>query len=525
MPRTTPLLSCALGLGLAALARAQAAPAHPQPDPLQVPVRLLAKDGSATDAALTSRTQATLRVVVSGTPREVAVEALEQIVFLPPAGAPKPVPGIEVAPRCAWGLDAPLWQVLGQLAAHSGRAIGLEPALSARVRLELRDATWREVLALAAGAAGGGLSEGPDGALTLTPRAVRAPFQLVFARALPAPEPLPAAESRVPPVPATRYLARVQESDGRWSAIGPGRGPGPGDAMTTALCLLAYLGNGHTHRFGTHKATVNRGLQWLKRLEPTSAPRETESPAPLLDRALVVCALAEAYAVSRDFTLKRYAEKALEALLATRTPRSGWGLAPGDAPDAFSTVHGVLALKTARVAGLELPPGALVEAGEYLAGLAGPDGMTGFRAPGQALSLSAGPAEEVWPLPLFGAGALLSRVFAGEARSSAGLRLLRDQLSTWLPQVRRPDPAYWWWGTYAMFQMGGDDWTRWHKALLSALFTLQREEPPELSGSWDPAGVYGQLGGRAASTAAGMLALEVYYRYERAAAPDPPAPR
>lgn len=513
MLRITPWVGFALGLCW---------PVQAQPAPTAW-VRLVARDGSATEAALTSRSPTAWLVQIAGATREVPVEALERVVFLPQSAA-APTPGIEVAPRCAWRLDAPLWQVLGELAQRSGRRLVVEPELSGWIQLELPDATWRDALSAVAGSVGRGLIE-RAGELTLASFAVRAPFTLVGPRPLPPPQPLPVVESACRPVSATGWLQSVQESDGRWSAVGPGHGPGPGDALTTSLCLLAYLGNGHTHRFGTHKATVNRGLQWLKRLEPAAPGWETETVAPLVARAMVACALIETYTVSRDFTVKRYAEKALETLLAARTPRSGWGLAPGDGPDAFSTVHGVLAVKAARTAGLDVPPGVLIEASQTLRRMTDRAGLTGFRAPGQGLSLSAGSPDEVWPLPLFSAGAALARLCAGEERRGVELRLVQDQLLAARPHPRRPDPAYWWWGSYAMFQVGGEGWTRWSEGLQEAVLLTQRDEPLELSGSWEPTGIYGQLGGRAAATAATLLALEVYYRWERAQEVDRPEPR
>ena len=78
---------------------------------------------------------------------------------------------------------------------------------------------------------------------------------------------------------------------------------------------------------------------------------------------------------------------------------------------------------------------------------------------------------------------------------------------------------YWYYGTLAMFQMGGDHWKNWNKALKPALLDNQRKGGPldgsaaDVDGSWDLLNVYDKRAGRVYTTAVGALCLEVYYRY------------
>jgi hypothetical protein len=76
------------------------------------------------------------------------------------------------------------------------------------------------------------------------------------------------------------------------------------------------------------------------------------------------------------------------------------------------------------------------------------------------------------------------------------------------------DEYYWYYGTFAMFQMGGEDWKAWNAAMKKAILEHQRRDGDE-RGSWDPAGAWGKDGGRVYMTAIGALCLEVYYRYSR----------
>jgi hypothetical protein len=79
------------------------------------------------------------------------------------------------------------------------------------------------------------------------------------------------------------------------------------------------------------------------------------------------------------------------------------------------------------------------------------------------------------------------------------------------------DFYYWYYGSLAMFQMGGDHWKKWNAAMRDMLVEHQHRAPddPDFDGSWDPIGYSGAEGGRVFSTAMGALCLETYYRYLR----------
>lgn len=126
--------------------------------------------------------------------------------------------------------------------------------------------------------------------------------------------------------------------------------------------------------------------------------------------------------------------------------------------------------------------------------------------------------------------ATLCRLFAGESRRS---RALRDSVAV----LARHPPAwreargqerstvnlyYWYYGSYALFQHGGREWTAWRRALLEALAPTQRRGGAE-DGSWDPIGEWGAAGGRVYATALGALTVQVHCRYLRVAG-EPAAP-
>ena len=90
--------------------------------------------------------------------------------------------------------------------------------------------------------------------------------------------------------------------------------------------------------------------------------------------------------------------------------------------------------------------------------------------------------------------------------------LMLKSLPEWDEEGLGNDMYYWYYGSYAMYQMGGKHWTRWNKAMKKAVFESQRQDG-DFKGSWDPSGPWGWSGGRVYSTALMALSLEVYFRY------------
>ena len=74
---------------------------------------------------------------------------------------------------------------------------------------------------------------------------------------------------------------------------------------------------------------------------------------------------------------------------------------------------------------------------------------------------------------------------------------------------------YWYYATLALYQHGGEPWTRWNNRIRDRIVNLQRTSGHQ-TGSWDPdESLYGSKGGRIYCTTLAALTLEVYYRYLR----------
>ena len=107
---------------------------------------------------------------------------------------------------------------------------------------------------------------------------------------------------------------------------------------------------------------------------------------------------------------------------------------------------------------------------------------------------------------------MTSRLFLGTKPDE--LRAGAEWLLAKPPEWRIKDFYLWYYGTLAMFQMGGDYWKEWNPKMRDMLIANQRKGGDE-DGSWDPnpKGKYKDFCCRVMSTALGALCLEVYYRY------------
>jgi TPR repeat protein len=349
---------------------------------------------------------------------------------------------------------------------------------------------------------------------------------------------------------ALGWLARHQSPDGRWDTDGwstnctdvrcSGPGANAGDARydvgNTSLALLSFLGNGQTHRFGAFKQNVTKALQWLTRQQAAdgSVGFDAHHGEAIYNHAIATMALCEAYAVSQDETLRPYAEVAVRFCVESQNAGQGWkyGVQSGR-NDTSVTGWMVLALKAGQTAGIDVPDAAFAGARTWFMRATDTEGHVGYETPGGGSSFL-GPNDGKYDLtPCMTAVAVMCRIFIGERRTEAallkGTRILGENLPSWSDarNTRKCNMYYWYYGTYAMFQAGGNGWVTWNRALQSALLPHQRTGAC-VDGSWDPVCEWALAGGRVYATAISALTLEAYYRYERvdgapAAGPAPGA--
>lgn len=331
---------------------------------------------------------------------------------------------------------------------------------------------------------------------------MRLAFAIVAALLLAAPA---AARGESPVLEGLRWLARHQGADGGWRAdleCGCAGGGAADEVELTGLSLLAFLGAGYTHlsrevrldphagreiRFGN---VVRRAIEFLESTQDEDGcfgPREGDF---LKRHAIATLAMSEAYGLTNAVALKEYAQRGvffIETMQVADVATNGWC---------------IMALKSADICGLELPPGAYDGPRRALDAAASADGFVDGDRRATAI-------------------ALVSRIFMDRNRDDALLdrqaRIVASELPAWDPAAA-PDFPLLYHGTLALFQFDapcGPIWKDWNKAMQATLVPHQKLARDGCAdGSWDPGSQ-----GRVYATALATLTLENYYRYSNVFGP------
>jgi hypothetical protein len=287
----------------------------------------------------------------------------------------------------------------------------------------------------------------------------------------------------------------------------------------TGLALLAFLGAGYTDRSGKFADNVKRAQTWLmSQQKPNGGIFEKErgggGASAGYNHSIAGLALAEAYGMTQDPKLRDAAQKAVDySVNIHQAPYSGWRYDPKEKPDLSVTGWFVMQLKSARIAGLTVDGAGFQGAQKYVDSVTDKDGRAGYQRP-EANNSS------------MTAVGMVCRQFMGTPNSDPMLIGGAHQLVEATPQWedkrnhgRERGFYYWYYGTLAMFQQGGEAWNKWNETLKPTLISNQRQGGPldgsvnDFDGSWDPHSWIDKYGGRVFTTAVGALSLEVYYRY------------
>jgi hypothetical protein len=336
---------------------------------------------------------------------------------------------------------------------------------------------------------------------------------------------------------ALEWLRVHQASDGSWDCDGfmaqcrqgacDGAGSAAHDVGVTGLALLAFLGAGATHAEGPYRETVKDGLQWLLGVQDEEGCfGERIGQGFLYDHACATLAMVEAYGMTQAKPLRGPAQKAIRFILSAQNPYSAWRYAaPGDGDNDTSVTGWMgMALKSAKLAGLTIDDQAFENALAWIDQMTDPvSGRTGYTDTGGMPSRTSALVQRFPPRnseSMTAVGVLL-RIFGGRTRQKdpfidRGADLLDACLPRWSSESGHIDFYYWYYGTLAMFQVGGPRWARWNEAIQSAILAHQRVDASECAwGSWDPLDPWSASGGRVYATALNCLCMEVYYRYPR----------
>lgn len=328
------------------------------------------------------------------------------------------------------------------------------------------------------------------------------------------------------------WVARQQREGGNWQ-LHAGGYPDPGsrtfrtDTGATALALLALLGDGNTHRDGKYQEEVAKGLRWLRGVQKVDGDFhdhvEMGRQSSFYAHAQAVIAICEAIVLSGDETFRESAEAGVQYLLDSQHPtQGGWKYMPQDedsSGDLSVTGWCLMALHTARMAGIDVPDDAFSRASHFMDLVADGSGSHYRYQPSD---------HESKFTPALTAVGLLGRQWLGWEKNDIamqqGVNYLLDEKfkPEWAPGKR--NVYEWYYSAQVLHNVGGEKWKTWYSGLQMQIVEAQkrrgsRKPPDDIQGSWDPASPYGanseysREAGRLYLTTLCLLILETPYRH------------
>jgi hypothetical protein len=294
-------------------------------------------------------------------------------------------------------------------------------------------------------------------------------------------------------------LAAMQGEDGSWG--GPRFEKHVG---ITALACLAFLSDGNIPGRGRYARNLERGLEFiLQNCTETGLIAADTGHGPMYGHGFSALFLGEVYGMTQGGPNTAQGTRIYEALVKacrliveTQNDEGGWRYnpVPYDA-DVSVTICQIMALRSARNAGLEIPKATIDRAVEYVRGCQNPDG--GFR-----YQMTQGGS--AWPRSAAGVASLY---YAGIYHDDAVDRGLNYLLENALPQGPQGGSHYFYGHYYsvqAMYLAGGDFWARWWPEIRSQLIEAQEAAV----GTWDD-----QYAGSAYGTSMALIILQMPKRY------------
>lgn len=289
------------------------------------------------------------------------------------------------------------------------------------------------------------------------------------------------------------YLKAHQNSDGSF-----GRGRYGRHVGITALCALAFMSDGHLPGRGEYGDQVAKALQFvLDHSGETGLLAADTSHGPMYGHGFAALFLGEVYGMNADDKRVRDAlVKAVDLIIGTQNDEGGWRYhpVPYDA-DISVTICQIMALRSARNAGIKVPKKTIDKAVDYVRRCQNPDG--GFK-----YMLQAGGS--AWPRTAAGVASLFYAGIYKDDSIERGLQYLRR---TAMPGGRSAGQAHYFYGHYyavqAMYLAGADHWRAWWPAIRDELLAKQAS-----NGGW-----LDHHAGGAYASAMSLIILQMPKRY------------
>ncbi len=314
----------------------------------------------------------------------------------------------------------------------------------------------------------------------------------------------------------------------------------------TGLACLAYLGAGYDHLDGPYRDVVRRGFEAILARQAFDGSHEELSWTFSYEAAIVCHALNDAYALTGDAWLRRAAQRSLDYLVKIQFPGGAWRYHIRSSETDTSIMSWVLlAAVSARSADLDvpeqvfvscenwferatdpLPPGEfeVFEAAQFKGdGRYGVDVRRDDQGKVRTFKLKTWYQPPRLYTPAMPAINLLARIWLGRTRAHPVCLGNANQVVSQIPgygvgleKEFAFYPYTFYYGSLAMFQMGGEYWRLWRTKCIEEVVKNQNRTG-HLRGSWTtPRGEFfaGLNGGRMFCTAMCIMTLETFYRYQ-----------
>jgi squalene cyclase len=261
----------------------------------------------------------------------------------------------------------------------------------------------------------------------------------------------------------------MQNADGSF-----GRGRYGKHVGITALCGLAYMADGNLPGRGPYGEHVRQALEFVLSHATESGLLAAEtSHGPMYGHGFATLFLGEVYGMNpQDNRVREALVRAVDLIVGTQNEEGGWRYnpVPYDA-DISVTICQIMALRSARNAGIKVPKKTIDRAVDYVRRCQNPDG--GFK-----YMLQAGGS--AWPRTAAGVASLYYAGIWEDDSIDRGLKYLSRNA---MPGTGASGQAHYYYGHYyavqAMWHAGGEYWAKWYPAVRDALVARQRDD-----GSW-----------------------------------------
>ena len=300
---------------------------------------------------------------------------------------------------------------------------------------------------------------------------------------------------------ALAYLAKTQRKDGAWPS---GYGPHSG---VTAVAVLAFLAKGYAPGDGPYGEVVQRGVDFvIESQRPTGYLVGKVRHGGMYAHGMATLMLGEVLGQcsgEKNKRVRRALGKAVALILnAQQVPkherfRGGWRYNYNSRDSDLScTGWQLLALRSAKNAGLDVPLEAITDAVAYIKRSESKGGGFGYQPGGGSNLQRAGTG--ILALELCGEHHSPEALAAGDYILKRGIKAAGKSLFYYAV----------YYCSQGMFQLGGRYWDQFWPQLAEAVLARQKAD-----GSFAPGGGNESRAGSAYSTAMGVLALAVQYHY------------